>query len=262
MPNLALITGGSYGLGNALAHALAKRGVPLLLVARSEEHLKKAAKTLPPNTQLFCADLFLPSDRKKLVALIREKEPDLIINNAGFGLYGPALAHPVSSSLEMVEVNVQALMELSLEGAKTLLLAQKKGVILNISSAAAFFPYPHFAVYAATKAFVNRFSESLDLEIKPKGVRVLSVCPGQIDTKFRIRASGNFPQKKDRITMSAEMAAEKILVQMEKGKALSIIDGRYRLAVFLGRLLPQWLRSSLLKKRLRSRHRFRNGPGI
>jgi uncharacterized protein len=253
---LALITGGSLGLGKALAHALAKRGVPLILVARSEENLKKAAAELPPSTQIFPADLSLASDRKELIALIQKKQPDLIINNAGFGLYGPALAHPVSDLREMVEVNVQALMEISLEGAKTLLSAKKKGVILNISSAAGFFSYPGLSVYAATKAFVNSFSGSFDAETKKQGVRVLTACPGQIDTGFRERASGNFPQKKDLVTMSAEDAAEMILKGVEKGKALSIMDWRYRSAVFISRLMPKWLVTAILERSLQPRHPF------
>lgn len=253
---LALITGGSMGLGYALAHALGLREIPLILVSRSEENLKKAAQDLPPSTQIFSADLTLAQDRKKLVALIQEQKPDLIINNAGFGLYGPALAHPVQESLEMIEVNVQALTEISLEGAKTLLSAHKKGVILNISSAAGFFSYPHFSIYAATKAFVNSFSQSFDQETRKQGVRILTVCPGQIGTEFRKRASGNFPQKKDSITMSADRVAEMILAQVEKGQAFSIIDWRYRLAIGLSRLFPKGLVFLFLKKRLRHRHPY------
>ncbi|MBS0603616.1 MAG: SDR family NAD(P)-dependent oxidoreductase [Verrucomicrobia bacterium] len=253
---LALITGGSMGLGLALAHALAKRGIPLILVSRSEERLKKAALDLPSSTQIHAADLSHPGDCEELIKLIKKRQPDLIINNAGFGLYGPALSHAVSDQIEMVEVNAKALMQITLEGAKTLISEKKKGTILNISSAAGFFSYPGHSVYAATKAFVNSFSESFDREVHKQGVRVLTVCPGLIDTEFRRRASRNYSLKKNSFTMSASDAAEMILKKAEKGTALSIIDWRYRFAVFLSSLLPKRLTQAILEKRLQPRQGF------
>jgi uncharacterized protein len=254
LSKLALVTGASSGLGKALSVALSKRGIPLVLTARNEHTLKQAALGLPDSTQLICCDLSKPEDRKKLLGVIQERKPDLIINNAGFGLYGPALSHSTSDLKEMIEVNAQALMELSLEGARALLKDKKKGTILNISSATAFFPYPTFCVYAATKAFVNSFSQGLDKEMKRHGIRILTVCPGQINTGFRTRASGNFPQKKDRISMSSEATAELILKQIEKPRSLSIIDWRYRCLLGLSRLLPKRLLQAVLEKSLEERY--------
>lgn len=251
---LALITGASSGLGKALSHLLSKRGIPLILTARNEEKLKKAALDLPSSTQILRCDLTHPEDRKELIRLIRKRQPDLIINDAGFGLYGPALSQQMRDLQDMVEVNISALMEISIEAARTLVKVKKKGTILNISSAAAFFSYPTFCVYAATKAFVNSFSLGFDKEMKKLGVRILTSCPGQIDTDFRKRASGNFPQKKDRITMTAESAAELILKQVALGKALSIIDWRYRLAIALSRILPQSFLQALLEKNIKARY--------
>lgn len=252
---LAFITGASSGLGRALSYALSKRGFGLILTARNEEELKITAHRLPSSTEIVCCDLTNPADRSKLVKIIQEKQPDLIVNNAGFGLYGPAVSHLVSNLEEMVEVNAQALMELSIIGAQTLLNAGKTGTILNISSAAAFSPFPGMCVYAATKAFVNSFSQGLSSEMKRHGIRVLTVCPGQIDTGFRKRASGDFPQKKNSITMSSEKAADLILIQLDKAKPLSVIDWRYRFMVNLSRLLPQSLLQSILEKNLEERYR-------
>jgi uncharacterized protein len=253
---LALVTGASSGLGKALAHELAKRGIPLILAARNRERLEAAAAELPGSPLLCVADLADPEERRKVVEIIHNKQPDLIVNNAGFGLYGPTLAHRTSELQEMVEVNVQALMELSLEGAGSLIEHKRKGMVLNISSAAGFFAYPTFSVYSATKAFVNSFSRALDEEMKPRGIRIITVCPGQIDTGFRKKASGNFPQKKDRVTMTPERAATLILEQADKGKSLSIVDWRYRLAVGLSRLVPYCLLSRLLSKGITERHAF------
>ncbi len=256
-PRLALITGASSGLGKALSYALVKQGIPMILVARNEEKLKKVALDLPPSTHIHTADLTDAEQRKELIKLIRRRQPDLVINNAGFGLYGPTLVHPLSDLCEMVELNVQALMELSVESARVLLKENKKGVIFNVSSAAAFFTTPAFSLYGATKAFVNSFSEGLDAELKSQGVRVLTACPGQIETDFRKRASGDYPQKKDHITMTPEKAAELILKQIAKAKVLSIIDWRYRVLVPLAKLLPKQLVQAIMKKSVDKRHRFK-----
>jgi uncharacterized protein len=254
---LALVTGASSGLGKALSYALAKQGIPLILVARNEEKLKKIALDLPPSTHIHQADLTDAEQRKELIKLIRRRQPDLVINNAGFGLYGPTLAHPLSDLCEMMELNIRALMELSVESARILLKENKKGIIFNVSSAAAFFPTPSFNLYSATKAFVNSFSVGLDAELKSQGVRILTVCPGQIETDFRRRASSGYPQKKDHITMSPEKAAELILKQIAKVKVLSIIDWRYRLLVLLAKLLPRPLVQAIMKKQVDKRHRFK-----
>lgn len=256
MTKLALVTGASSGLGNALCHGLAQRNIPLIVVSKNSEKLKKAAAMLPPSTIVHPCDLADPEQRKELIRVIRQHQPDLIINNAGFGLYGPTLSHSLSELKDMAEVNMDALMEITIEGARALIDANQQGTICNISSAAAFFSFPSFTLYAATKAFVNRFSEGLDVELREQGIRVLTVCPGQIETDFRKRASRNFPQEKDSISMSPEKAAELILKQISRGKSLSIIDWRYKLFVMLGRLLPQrWLQASMKKqidKRFRS----------
>jgi len=251
---LALVTGASSGLGKALCVELAKRNIPLLLVARSEDKLHALAKQLPVPTFIHPADLSLSTDRKILLERIREEKPDLLFNNAGFGLYGPVLTHPLSAMQEIVEVNLDAVMELSIETARTLIAADKRGTIVNISSAAAFFSYPTFCVYAATKAFINNFSQGLDAELRKQGVRVLTVCPGQIATGFRTRASKGKPQKEDLLTFSAQKAARLILTQVDRGKSLSIIDWKYQLLVPIAKLFPQKIVQTLLARTLRERY--------
>lgn len=254
MTTLALVTGASSGLGNALCHALAKRAIPLIIVSKNPEKLKTAASLLPSSTIAYPCDLANAEQRKELIRLIHEKKPDLIINNAGFGLYGPTLSHPLHELKEMIEINAGTLMEISIEGARALIGAHRNGTICNISSTAAFFSIPSFSLYAATKAFVNRFSEGLDAELKNQGVRVLTVCPGQIETGFRKRASRNFPQAKDRISMQPEKAAELVLKQIAKGRSLSIIDWRYNLFVLFGKLLPKQLLQASMKKQIDKRY--------
>lgn len=137
---LALVTGASSGLGEAICHALANHKIPLILVSRNEEKLKKVASKLSTSTHVHPADLTNADQRKELIKLIQYFQPDLVINNAGFGLYGPTLAHPLSELEEMMELNVRALMEITIESARALYRDQKKGIIVNISSIASFFP--------------------------------------------------------------------------------------------------------------------------
>ncbi len=257
----ALVTGASSGLGRALAMALAAEGVALILVARSTAQLQALAKALPVPVEILSCDLAIAEQRKHLVELIWEKQPDLIINNAGFGLYGDATAHPTSAQLEMVEVNACAVLEITLEGARALHQNHKRGTICNISSAAAFFAYPTFAVYAATKGFVNQVSMALDQELAPHGVRVLTCCPGQVATEFRNRASGGYPQAREGVTLSLEKAVRLILKQIARGKRLEVIDWRYKWMCWLSRWIPSSLLMHKLQGSLKQRHGFTSFQG-
>jgi uncharacterized protein len=240
----ALITGASSGIGEALARLLAEKGIQLIVVARNKEKLHALARDLShlvPVEVLAC-DLSDADQRQTLIKAIHSRKPDLIINNAGFGRYGDVLTYDSKEMIEMVEVDVTALMEISIEGARALVSAGKEGVIMNVSSAAAFQIFPSFSVYAASKAFVNLFSESFDFEVAPLGVRVLTCCPGMVDTHFRHRASGDPDQKASPGSMSVDFAAKEIWRQVQKKKRLHVFDWKYRFLTGVSRLLPKsWL---------------------
>ncbi|MEN9343851.1 MAG: hypothetical protein RLZZ453_638 [Chlamydiota bacterium] len=244
---LILITGASSGLGKELASTLAKEGHFLILVARDLSSIDLPAL-------LFPCDLSCPEDRKRCLALIQEKTPDLVINNAGFGLYGEILSHPLDAYQNMMSLNATAVMEISIEAARALASSNKKGTILNISSAAAFFPYPTFTVYAATKAFINSFSQGFDEEMRPRGIRILTVCPGQIDTPFRKKAAQGTPQKSDSYTFSTKKAVRLILKQLKTQKRLNIIDFRYKIGVFAAKIAPYKALFFLLCNNLKERY--------
>lgn len=237
----ALITGASSGLGLALAHLLAKKKYRLLLTAR---------KAPPIASEVFIpADLSVRKERAKIVELIHQYTPDLVINNAGFGLYGDAIDHSIDQELNLIELNASATVELSLEAAKALKKAQKRGTILNVASFVAYLTFPGFATYAATKRFVLNFSEALDFELKEHGIRILTACPGPMATSFDTRASEGFYKGKSNLyTLTPENAAECIWKQIVKQKTVAYIDARFRLPILLSRLLPK----SLLNKLLRS----------
>ncbi len=155
------------------------------------------------------ADLSQQAGRHEIVRLIHHRTPDLIINNAGFGLYGKAIDLDIGEQLEMVDVDVKALLEFTLEGAKTLKEKNRKGVILNVSSTAGFYVFPYVAVYAASKAFINNVSQALDIEMERYGIRILAACPGMVATNFSKRAGGKEEPISGGIVMTAEYALKK-----------------------------------------------------
>lgn len=252
----ALITGASYGIGEALARLLAEKGIPLMLVARSSERLHSLAKDLSPlvPVEVIVCDLSHPGQLISLVKAVKSRKPDLIINNAGFGLYGDILTYQTEQLQEMVDVNVKALMELTIEGARALVGSGKQGVILNVSSVAGEMKiFPTFSIYAASKSFVTRFSESFDFEVAPLGVRILTSCPGMVDTHFRYRASGNEHQKASSRSMSVDYAAKEIWWQIQKRKRVHIFNWKYQWMLALSRWIPKFLLSKGMRKEIEGR---------
>lgn len=249
----ALVTGATSGIGKALCELLVEKKINLIITARSQSQLEALAAEWRSSVSVdvISCDLSIPEERQKVVACIREKTPELVINNAGFGFYGEALSHSTASHLNMLELDCAAVLELSLEAARSLIEAKKEGTILNISSAAGFHAIPYFATYASCKAFVNQFSQALHEELKDQGVNVLTACPGVVDTHFQERAGGKIISKRG--VMTVRFAAEEIWRQILEGKAIHIFDWRYRFLTFLSRLMPQKLLFKILKDSMQSR---------
>lgn len=256
--SLALVTGASSGIGEALCHLLASQDIDLLITGRNTAQLDNLIKILQPKVRVisYPADLAKESGRAFLIDKIHDHVPDLVINNAGFGLYGEVLTYDTRQQLDILHVNGTAVLELTMEAARTMLSKEKQGVILNVSSAAAFQIFPSFAIYAAAKAFVNHFSESLDLELKPHGIRVLAACPGMVATQFGRRAAGGDKRRKSSSqAMTSTFAAEQIWWQIQKGKPIHTFDWRYRLASFLTRyILPKKWVTKAVRANIEKRH--------
>lgn len=247
--NLAFVTGASSGIGAALCRLLAREKIPLLMTGRDRERLDSLATELSPlvPVEVLAADIGTEEGRDVLVKAVRERTPDLLVNNAGFGLYGETLTHETASLLEMIDVNIKGVVDLTVEGARALIASGKKGVILNVSSSADLLVFPGLAVYAASKAFVTQFSQSIDFELKKRGIRVLVSCPGVVKTEFRSRASGLNQQTEGRTAMEVSFAAEQLWRQIEKGKRLHRFDFKTRIGSFIGRnLLPKPLVAKIL----------------
>lgn len=254
-PSLAFISGAGSGLGRALACLLAKEKIPLFLTSKEKEKLILLKEELEKFTSvtIFPANLALPKDLQALLEELRKTPPDLIINNAGLGLYGSILSCALERQMEIVKVNINALVEISIETARLLQEEKRKGTIMNISSAASYFTYPYFSLYAASKRFVRDFSISFNAEVAPLGIRVLTCLPGRFSTTFRQKAYQNkslVPVSKWD-TMSLEKTAKRILRQIETQKTCQTIDLRYRILCNLMKLIPNCLLMKILKKTIK-----------
>ena len=255
----ALVTGASSGIGEAVARLLAEQGISLILGGRNMERLQSLSKSLSVPSTIIQGDLLKKEDRAQLIKIIHEEAPDLVINNAGIGLYGELLTRETQEQLDLIEVDVKALVEIAIESARTLVSRNQKGVIINIASAAAWPIFPCFAVYSASKAFVNQFTRSFDAEVTPLGVRIQSACPGMVDTQFRARAGGTEEDSNYGLgRMNAQYAAEQIWKQIQSGKTIRIFDLKTRLLTLLARYgLPDSLVAKVMSKSIQSRHKHR-----
>ncbi len=185
----ALITGASSGIGAEFARVLAGRGMNVVLVARSEGRLTALAETLHARhgvrAEVVTADLSRAGAAAALHAETekRSRQIDMLVNNAGFGTYGPFETLDAGRDHEEVMLNVAAVVDLC--HAYLPVMAQRgEGAVLNVASTAGFQPTPYMAVYGATKAFVLSFSEALWAEYRGRGVRVSALCPGPTTTPF------------------------------------------------------------------------------
>ena len=252
--NCAFVTGASSGIGESFARFLASKGSKLLIHGRNKERLEALRSELATqvDVDVITGELSDPQDRERLVEKIREADPDLIVNNAGYGFYGPVLAAGSEEQIKILQTNCEALVHLSIEGARNMVSKGQSGVILNVSSAGAFQPFPYFATYVASKAFVNSFSESIDEELRPYGIRVLASCPGVVGTRFSSRAGGQSGGPAS-LRMSVDYAAEQLWQQIQREKPVHIFNWLYRFFITLGKMAPRSLSFRLQKKQILSR---------
>jgi hypothetical protein len=185
----ALVTGASSGIGAAIATELASRGYSLILVARREERLRSLATELSAehgaDAEIIAADLGQEAERDRLESEVRGRgrTVEVLVNNAGFGQQADFSRSPRERMVEMVRVNVEAVVDLTSRFLGPM-VERRRGSVINIASTAAFQPLPGSAVYAASKSFVLSFSEAVRTELRGTGVTVTAVCPGPVKTEF------------------------------------------------------------------------------
>ena len=190
----ALVTGASSGIGEVFARQRAERGANLVLAARSQDKLDALAQELQErfgtSVEVRACDLSEPGAGAALAARLAERDVriDVLINAAGFGLFGQLHEADPARTSQQVRLNVDALTELTC-ALLPQMRARNRGAIVNVASTAAFQPVPYMAVYGATKAYVLSFTEALWAETRGTGVLVTALCPGATDTPFFDTAS-------------------------------------------------------------------------
>lgn len=253
--NTTLITGASSGIGEAFARKLAARGRNVFLVARSEDKLVTLCNEIGRINRIRAQHLALDlSKRESPTRLFEEAEKrrlviDLLINNAGFGSMGDFTRMDLARQLNMIDLNVKALVELTYKFLQPM-RERKQGAIINVASTAGFQPVPFMATYAATKAFVLSFSEALSEENRPHGVHVMALCPGVTETNFFEAAQAKIPPA--RSVETPEDVVETALRGLNR-RASHIVSGWSNLLMveaerFVPRSLVVRIAGSLMRK--------------
>jgi short-subunit dehydrogenase len=260
---VTLITGASAGIGWALAEVFARHGHELVLAARRTPELERLADRLAasgaPRPTVLSLDLAQPgiSDRIAAELAARGLAARNVVNNAGFGLVGPAGELDRAEQLAMIDLNVRTLTDLSLAFIPS--LAEHRGGLLNVASVAGFLPGPGMAVYYASKAFVLSFSEALHYELKGRGVRVSVLCPGPVPTEFQARAG--IKRRPSIMDRPVEEVAQAGYDGLMHGRRLIVPGWQNRFVSRIPRFLPRGLLLDLIARSQAYRHRTRLAPG-
>jgi uncharacterized protein len=249
----ALVTGASSGIGAHIARRLSREGFDLVLVARRADLLEELARELSPtvNVEVIAADLTDPAAPARIADALGPVGVDVLVNNAGGGWIGAFAEAPLVRQLQIIDLNVRALVELT----HRLLGPMKqhgRGHIVQIASVAGFMPGPLASVYYASKAFVVRHAEALDYELRGSGVKVCLSCPGPVATEFQ-RSSGVSGDVGASVAMSAEAVAEETIDAMLKGRFLVAPGASNRAVIALSNLLPNRLLMNVVSRIQRKR---------
>jgi uncharacterized protein len=244
----ALVTGASSGIGEHIARRLAKEGYDLVLVARRRELLEQLAESLGKavKVEILVADLTDPRAPGDIATALGPEGVDVLVNNAGGGWIGAFAEAPLDRQLQIVDLNVRAVVELT----HRLLTPMKRrgtGHIVQIASVAGFMPGPLASVYYASKAFVVRHAEALQHELAGSGVNVCLSCPGPVATEFQ-RSSGVRGDVGEGVAMSAEDVANQTIDAMMKGRFLVVPGASNRVVVALSRVLPNRLLMAMVDR--------------
>lgn len=249
----ALITGASSGLGLEFADLLAAHKVNLVLAARRQEPMEKLAADLRHkygvDVLVEAIDLALPGAASRLKSSLdaRSVTIDILVNNAGYGLHGDFQETPTERILDMIQLNITALTELTHLFGRDM-AARQTGHILLVASLLAFQAVPGYAAYAATKAYVLALGEALHDEFRPHGVVVTSLCPGHTATGFDVAAGATVSPLLRLLTMNARPVAASGIRALLQGKAMVIAGLPNKIAAFSNRVTPRAMQRATMKR--------------
>jgi short-subunit dehydrogenase len=232
MERTALVTGASRGIGEVFARHLARESYAVTCVARSRDRLEALVGELGAGHRVLAADLGDPSQLQSVVDDIRRSRYSLLVNNAGYGIYGRFAQLALDQQEQMMMVNMNALVRLS----HVFLASARSGdALINVSSVLSRMPYPGGAVYSGTKAFVANFTESLWYEHRDRGVHVMALLPGVTRTGFHaVAMGGRTGIEPTGPVYPPEVVVKDALAALRERKVPSVVSGPvYRLLVFL-----------------------------
>lgn len=252
----ALVTGGTSGIGAAFAHALARRGDDLVLVARNPDRLAETAADLTQRyaveVETLAADLSRPADVERVATRLRDgdRPVDLLVNNAGFGVRARLADADLTPHDYAIDVMIRAVLHLGGVAARTM-RERGRGAILNVSSTASFATLGN---YSAIKSWVKVYSESLAVELAGSGVTVTALCPGWVRTEFHGRAGIRSSAIPEALWLDADDLVHQALDDLAAGKVVSIPSARYKVLAFLLQRLPRRTVRAVSAKINSSRH--------
>lgn len=231
----AIITGGSSGIGRDMAYYLSNKGYDLILVGKNKDKLNEVKKKIKTDVKIYDMDLSIIENVYKFYEIVKNEDIDILINNAGFGLFGNFIDTNLNRELEMINLNIIALHVLT----KLFLIdfvKKDKGRILNVASSAGFMAGPKLSTYYSTKNYVLKQSLAIYEELKQmkSNVKISILCPGPVDTNFNKVAGGSFNTK----SATSEYVAQYAINKMFKNKLVIIPTLRMKLAIFATRFIP------------------------
>lgn len=231
----ALVTGASSGIGKEIAYYLASLGIDLIIVARNKENLEKIKKDVNVNVKIITMDLKIKENVFKLYDMVKSDNIDILINNAGFGLFGTFDETDLNRELEMIDLNVTTYHILT----KLFLfdfLKKDSGYILNVCSSAGFMAGPRLSTYYATKNYITKLTLAINEELRQKksNVSISALCPGPVNTNFNKVAHGEFAINE----ISPKYVAKLGIDKMFKKKMLIVPTFKMKLTLFLTRFAP------------------------
>jgi short-subunit dehydrogenase len=249
----AVVTGASSGIGAEIARELVHRGHQVVLVARSEDKLRVLADELGDGAHVLATDLSARAERAGLLSRIEDRGlvPDVLVNNAGLSTLGPVHRSDPEAELNLVEVDVAAVVDLCsrfLPG----MVERGRGAVLNVASTAAFQPLPGQAAYGGAKAFVLSYTHSLSGELARTGVTVTALCPGPVETGFGPTAGFTDEDAHDALPsfmwLPAASVARAAVDGLDRGQVVVIPGAANRVGALFARFAPRRVLVPLLAR--------------
>lgn len=239
---IAVITGASSGIGWEFVKGVdqSEKLDEIWVIARRRERLEEVAKTVRTKVRPIVLDLTEMESFDVYRQMLEKENPEIrvLVNNSGFGVFGAFVERPLEQQLKIIDLNDKALAAMTY---LSLVYMKKGGMIYNIASSSAFQPVPYQAIYGSSKAFVLSFSRALNMELKPRGIRVMAVCPHWCRTEFFDTAVTDDTIVYYNFFNTAEEVVSEAVKNMKKGREVSLAGLRIKLQRLEVKLLPHWL---------------------